>query len=119
MAEPGCSEFTGEVVNRPDVKAMIERVHFGVHPDAEAAGYNKMTTILAIKLKDGRNITGRSDFGKGSPANPMSFDEVADKFLDCAAYAKIPSDHAKRIVQTVAKLEELSDVKTLTALLAL
>ena len=45
-----------------------------------------MTTILAINLKDGRVIKGRSDFGKGSPVNPMTFDDVAAKLpLLCLA----------------------------------
>jgi 2-methylcitrate dehydratase PrpD len=112
----GLREFTTEVVNRPEVKAMIERVHFGVHPEAEAAGYNKMTTILTLKLKDGRTITGKADFGKGSPANPMSYDEVAAKFLDCAAFAKWPEQKAKQIVAMVRKLEDVPNVAALTAL---
>jgi hypothetical protein len=95
---------------------MIGRVHFGVHQVAEAAGYNKMTTIIDIHLRDGRTISGSADFGKGSPANPMSYDEVAAKFLDCAAFAKWPGDNAKVIVDMVRKLEGLPDVRTLTAL---
>jgi len=83
----GLPEFTDEVVNRDDVQAMIAKVKFGVHPEAEAAGYDKMTTIIDIHLKDGRTISGRSDFGKGSPANPMSYDEEADKFRGCAEFA--------------------------------
>jgi len=53
---------------------MIERIDYNVHPEAEAAGYEKMTTLIDIKLADGRTISGRADFGKGSPANPMSDD---------------------------------------------
>src|SRR4030095_13130995 len=68
----GLAEFTDEVVNRPDVQAMIERIEFGVHPEAEAAGYDKMTTIIDIELADGRTIFGRAGFGKGSPTKPMS-----------------------------------------------
>jgi 2-methylcitrate dehydratase PrpD len=37
----GLNEFTDEIVNRPDVQAMIQKVEFGVHPEAEAAGYDK------------------------------------------------------------------------------
>ena len=44
----GLAEFTDEVVNRSDVKAMIEKIDYGVHPVAEAAGYEKMTTIIDI-----------------------------------------------------------------------
>ena len=114
----GLNEFTDEIVNRAEVQSLIERVHFGVHPEAEAAGYNKMTTILEIHLRDGRTISGRADFGKGSPANPMSYEEEAAKFLDCASFAKWPAAKAKAVVEAVTHLENLKDVRTLTALCA-
>ena len=69
---------------------MIQKVHFGVHPEAENAGYDKMTTIIDVDLADGRRLGGRADFGKGSPSHPMSYDEVADKFRECAAYSRWP-----------------------------
>jgi 2-methylcitrate dehydratase PrpD len=114
----GLSEFTDEVVNRPEVREMIGRVEFGVDPVAEAAGYNKMTTIIDIKLKDGRTISGRADVAKGNPANPMSYEEEAAKFLDCAAFAKWPVAKAKAIVEMVRGIEQVADVRALTALCA-
>jgi 2-methylcitrate dehydratase PrpD len=114
----GLSQFSDEVVNRPEVQAMIERVHFGVNPVAEAAGYNKMTTILDIRLQNGRVISGRADFAKGSPAIPMTADEAADKFLDCAAFARFPIVQARRVVDLVRKLETTSDIRILTAQLS-
>jgi 2-methylcitrate dehydratase PrpD len=114
----GLPEFTDEVVNRPDVQEMIARVNFGVHPQAEAAGYDKMTTIIDIHLKGGRVVSGRADFGKGSPANPMSYDEVADKFRGCAEFAGWPAGKSEKIVETVRALEGLESVRALTALLA-
>ena len=97
---------------------MISRIHLGVNPVAEAAGYNKMTTILDIRMSDGRTISGRADFAKGSPAIPMTYQEVADKFLDCAAFAHWPREKANNVVETVSRLETVSDIRTLTALLA-
>jgi 2-methylcitrate dehydratase PrpD len=103
----GLAEFTDEVVLRPDMKSMIEKIDFVVDEDAEAAGYHKMTTIIDIQLADGRTISGRSDFGKGSPANPMSYDEVADKFRENAAYAKFPAGQAESVVAMVRDFETL------------
>lgn len=114
----GLAEFTDEVVNRPDVQAMIQKVDFGVHPEAEAAGYDKMTSILEIALTDGRKISGRADFGKGSPANPMSYEEVADKFRECAGFSRWPKDQAERVIELVKALEELRDVRELSMLLS-
>ena len=106
------------VVNRPDVQAMINRVRFYADPEAEKEGYDKMTTIIKITLKDGRTITGRADFGKGSPTNPMSYDEVAEKFQGCAAFAEWPKAKSTQVIDLVRKLENVSDVRTLTALLS-
>lgn len=114
----GLPEFTDEVVNRDDVRAMIERIHFGVHPEAEAAGYDKMTTIIDIHLKDGGTVSGRADFGKGSPANPMSYDEVADKFRGCAEFARWDSRRTEEIIEIVRGLETLGSVRELAALLS-
>jgi 2-methylcitrate dehydratase PrpD len=110
------TKFSDAVVNRPEVQDMITRVRFYTDPEAETAGYDKMTTILNITLKDGRILTGRADFGKGSPTNPMSYAEVAEKFLGCAAFAEWPSAKANQVIELVRKLEDISDIRTLTAL---
>ena len=114
----GLAEFTDQVVNRPDVRKVIEKVDFGVHPEAEAAGYEKMTTIIDIELADGRKIGGRADFGKGSPAHPMSDDELATKFRECAAWGKLPKASADKVVDRVFNLEKLESIRELTRLLA-
>jgi 2-methylcitrate dehydratase PrpD len=111
----GLNQFTDEVVNRPDIQAMIRRVQFQTDPEAEKAGYDKMTTIIRIKLKDGRTISGRSDFAKGSPQIPMSYDEVADKFRDCAKFANWPDSKAEQVVSLVSRLEDVKDINELTA----
>jgi 2-methylcitrate dehydratase PrpD len=113
----GLAEFTDEVVNRSDVKAMIEKIDYGVHPVAEAAGYEKMTTIIDIELTDGRKISGSADFGKGSPANPMTDDELANKFRECAAWGKLPGASAEKIVDLVFGLEKVKNIRELTKLL--
>src|SRR5229473_4850230 len=110
------TKFTDAMANRDDVQKMIERIRFYVDPEAEKAGYDKMTTILKITLKDGRRISGRADFGKGSPTNPMSYDEVAEKFRGCAAFAEWPSAKANQVIDLVRKLEDVPDIRTLTAL---
>ncbi|TCR64214.1 MmgE/PrpD family protein [Bosea sp. BK604] len=115
----GLAEFTDEVVNRPDVKAMIEKVDFVVDEEAEAAGYDKMTTLITITLKDGRTISGRADFGKGSPANPMSYDEVSDKFRETAGFARLGKDRIEDVIGMVRDLETLPTIERLMAQLRL
>jgi len=115
----GLAEFTDTVVNRADVRRMIEKIEFGVHPEAEAAGYEKMTTIIDIELAGGRTVSGRADFGKGSPANPMSDAELADKFRECAAWGGLPAASAGKVIDLVFNLEKLKSIRELTRLLAI
>jgi hypothetical protein len=77
-----------------------------------------MTTIIDIELNDGRTVSGRADFGKGSPVNPMSDRELADKFRECAAWGKLPGAQAEKVVDMVFGLEKLKSVRELTRLLA-
>jgi 2-methylcitrate dehydratase PrpD len=113
----GLNEFTDETVLRDDVQAMIQKVDFVIDERAEAAGYHLMTTYIDIELKDGRKISGMADFGKGSPANPMSYEEVSTKFLECAEFANWDQGKAKEIVGMVAEFEKLGDIRGLMALL--
>jgi 2-methylcitrate dehydratase PrpD len=113
----GLPQFTDAVVKRPDVQAMIPRINFYVDPEAEAAGFDKMTSIIKIHMKDGKVIAGRAEFAKGSPANPMSFDEVADKFRGCAEFAKWPKEKTEAAIAFIAGIDGVPDVSRLAALL--
>jgi 2-methylcitrate dehydratase PrpD len=114
----GLAQFTDAVVNRRDVKKMIGKIEFGVHPEAEAAGYEKMTTIIDIELTDGRAVGGRADFGKGSPTNPMTDEELAAKFRECAAWGGLPAARAEEVVDRVFRLEKMRSIRELTRLVA-
>jgi 2-methylcitrate dehydratase PrpD len=115
----GLGEFNDATVNREDVQEMIRRVDFVVDPEAEAAGYDKMTSIITVETTDGEVVRGRADFGKGSPDNPMSFEEVAQKFRGCADFAGWDSARADRIVSLVADIDHLADLRELSDCLSL
>ena len=108
--EAGLAHFTDEVVNRQDVQAMIRKIDFGMHPEAEAAGFDKMTTIIEIELDDGRVLKGQADFGKGSPANPMSDAELSDKFRQCAAWGGLDKQRTDALLDVAWRIEKLPDI---------
>jgi 2-methylcitrate dehydratase PrpD len=114
----GLAEYVDAVVARPDVQEMIRKINFYVDPEAEQAGFDKMTSILKVHMKDGSVASGRAQFAKGSPANPMSYDEVADKFRDCARFAQWPSQNAEAVIESVRTIETAADLRKLTTLLA-
>ena len=113
----GLAEFTDAVVNAPEIKAMMDRIDFAAFGKIEP-GYTNTTTFVEIDLTDGKTLSGRVDYPKGSPQDPMSYDEVAEKFQECADFAEWPEPKARRIVALVRDFETLPDVRALTAALS-
>jgi 2-methylcitrate dehydratase PrpD len=114
----GLGQFTDQVAQRPDVREMIGKINYYVDPEAEQAGFDKMTSILRIHLKNGEVVAGRAEFGKGSPADPMSFEEAALKFRGCAEYAEWPKEKTEGIITFVKTLENVPDMKMLAPMLS-
>jgi 2-methylcitrate dehydratase PrpD len=68
-------------------------------------------------MKDGRVISTRTDPAKGSPKNPMTYEEVADKFRTNAEFASWPAAKTAAIITLVSSLERATSMGPLTAAL--
>ncbi len=120
LRRAGLAEYSDAVVNRRDIQEAIAKIDYTVFSDeeADAKGYTLWTTFLDIKLKDGRTLSARVDVAKGSATLPMSEEEVARKFRECAEFAKLPSGQAEKIIDLVLHLEKVKDIRELTRLLS-
>ncbi len=122
----GLTQFTDAVVQRPDVQDMVRRVKFYVDPEFNKRGGHGDSlqsllvegSIIKIHMKDGRVVSGRTEAAKGSPENPMTYEEVADKFRGNAEFAKWPAQKAESVIELVKSLESAPDVSRLTAALS-
>jgi 2-methylcitrate dehydratase PrpD len=76
-----------------------------------------MTSLLRIHLKSGQVLSGRAEFAKGSPADPMTYDEVAQKFRGNAEFAKWPEEKTTAVIELVKSIERLPNLDRLTAAL--
>ena len=119
LRKAGLAEYSDEVVNRPDIQDVIRKTDYTVFSDeeAEAKGYHLWTTFLDLTLKDGRTISARVDAAKGSADYPMTEEEVAEKFRDCAAFAKMPKNSVEKAIDLVLNLEKVADIRDLTNVL--
>lgn len=119
MRRAGLAEFTDVVVNRPEVQQVIGKIDYGTYSDAEAAAqhYMFLTTFLDIEMKDGRRFSARVDAARGSAAFPMSEGVVLEKFRECARFAHWPAQRTEKLIELILRLEEVGDVRLLTALL--
>ncbi len=109
LGRAGLGQFQDDVVNRPELQAMVALVDVYNIPDADAAGADTMRSYVEVRLMAGRAVSGQGDFARGSPEKPMSFDDTVAKFEGCADFAGLPRDRVGRIVSTVRNLEAVPD----------
>jgi len=101
------AQFTDERVNAPEIVAMRRRVVIHTEPDLKPEA-----AIVSVTLKDGRAITSRVDVAVGTPANPLTDEQLQAKYLALAG--PVLSDGvARELAEVVRRLESLNDVARL------
>ena len=121
----GLATFSDEAVNRPAVKALYPKIDIKedprcgggdpniAHLTAGARGFVE----VEVHLTDGRSETIRIDVSPGHPTRELSWDEIRQKFLDCAGHGGIESARAERAFDALVRFDECSDVNDVVDLL--
>jgi len=107
-------EFTDEKVTTPEVQDLMSKVKL-VELDSEVKEgqtHSDPRQVVTVKLQNGNAYSHHVPFAKGEPQNPMSLEEIIDKFRDCAGTVLSPLD-IERTVDLVLKLESLPDITEL------
>ena len=88
-----------------------------VHDPALDINYpERYTSIVELYLKDGRMLSRRVEFAKGTRENPLTPDEVRGKYLRLTA-SVIPRARAEAIAAHVESIDRAPDLRRLGALL--
>jgi len=82
--------------------------------DFEKTGYNVST--VEMYLKDGRVLRKKVTCHKGQHENPMTEEELRDKFRGCALKV-LSKDLTENIIEAVDRLETLDNISKITKLL--
>jgi 2-methylcitrate dehydratase PrpD len=114
----GCvtlGHFTEKAVSRPDLQLLLQRVEYRVPEDWQkgAGPWKQGHGRVEVRLKDGSVRRGVTTAPKGDAANPMSDEELAIKFLECATLA-LGEERAKDALELVRSFERLEEVRRLT-----
>ena len=101
---PGLAAFGEAAIGDAQVKDLAGRTAVTIDPQfADARG--DYPTRLAVMLKNGRTVEEVRVYASGTPQNPMSSAQMAEKFFDCAKEA-VSADAAKQIFATLSTLGE-------------
>jgi 2-methylcitrate dehydratase PrpD len=105
--------FTDEKVKRPDVQDAFSKVQVICDDSIPEPGpYCPVT----VELKNGTRHNFTAKVAKGDPRNPMTEDEVIEKFRGNAK-AMLAEDRATNLITAVQNLESIDNVGKLASLL--
>ena len=106
----GLRELTDECVNRPEVRAMMQRVSIATTDTAcPIEPVFALTDRVELELADGRRLdSGEIRFPRGNSKLPLTAEELKMKFDDCTA--DIHDLDAAALYRQLAALESLDNV---------
>ena len=108
----GIAQFQDRKVRAKKVVELMKRVTLCVDDELEKLGYDQVRSRIRIRLNHGRVIEGRYDVARGHPEKPMSWEELGDKFRDCAGLVLADKD-AETVIQSVARIEKMKSLSPL------
>jgi 2-methylcitrate dehydratase PrpD len=110
-------DFTDQKVQDPKIQELIHKVTFSIRPDLNTIEHSgNPSTTVKVTLKDGREFTKTVDEARGTPENPLTGDEIRDKFRQCVKGIQ-PKKEMEKTIALVGDLENLKKISTLTDLL--
>jgi len=78
----GLQEYTEEAIKDPKVHEIAKKITIEIDPEIQKLYPNPRSMIVQIKDKKGNIYSSRVDYPKGDPENPMTDEELTDKFID-------------------------------------
>ncbi len=106
------ADFTPEGMAQPDVLRLAQLINHSYD-----ASLDQRNGIMEMFTSDGSHLIQRVDVPLGQPDNPLSDEQLAAKFRDCASHSLMPlsPQAVENTIQMVASLELLPDVSTLAS----
>lgn len=117
----GLPEYTDERTGRADIQSFLERVNVKVDPELEKElnrgdGLSRWGAAkVAIKLKDGRDFSEKRHTTKGYPEMPMQWDELVEKYRECADYAGVAQKGIK-VEESIGLLKQIEGLDNIRQL---
>src|ERR1022692_4592092 len=109
-------QFTMEKIMDAKIRAQLKKVEVVADSEIEKVFPALQRVIVNITTTDGRTFTKQLDFPKGDPRNPLTDQEVEEKFA-ALAEGVLSSGAQKKVKEAIWNLEDSDSVRKVMALL--
>lgn len=98
----GLDEFTETFINNLEIQAITDKVTVSDIEELTALCPQKRVAVVTVRTKNA-DFTQRVDYPKGEPENPISQQELENKFLGLAMYGGLSKDECEEVINEVWK----------------
>jgi 2-methylcitrate dehydratase PrpD len=112
-------EVTEKAIKEADILSLAQRIT-PVLDNRCKTGLSVGSSIMEMTTQDGQTFVKETRLPKGNHRNPLSMDEVVEKFKKCVSFSArtFRHEHVVKMLDLFNKLEELQEVRAITELLA-
>jgi 2-methylcitrate dehydratase PrpD len=112
----GLGEFQLSRIRSEEVKQMMKRVEYRVDTELDRTFPEQWCATAEILTKDGKRLFTKVEYCKGDPENPLTWEELIEKFHDLSSRFWSVNRRVK-IVEQVRNLEKVRDIREWSSLL--
>ena len=113
----GLDEYTEANLRSPRLRELMSRVVCVADPELDKVYPKQWPASVEIITKDERKLSTKINYPKGDPENPLSWEELIQKFNHLSAPV-FSEDRRAEIISRVRSLETEPSISSLSSLLA-
>lgn len=110
------AQFTMEKITDPKIREQLNKVEVVADPGIEKVFPALQRVIVHIDTKDGHSFNKQLDYPKGDPRNPLTDEELEEKFASLAE-GVLTKPAQQKVKEAVWNLERVESVSELMALM--
>ena len=112
----GLDEFQLSKIKSEKVKQTMRLVECVVDPELDRTFPKQWCATAEILTREGKKYFAKVDYCKGDPENPLSWDELIEKFHGLC-HRRMTKERRLKVVEEVRRLEKVRDLKKWSFLL--
>lgn len=110
------SHFNKETLEDPIIQGLIPKIEVRPNSEINALFPEVKRAVVTITTRDGSEYKREKDYAKGEPQNPLSNEELIEKFRS-NTHNILSIHHQDELIEMTMHLEDLSDLNDFLTLL--
>lgn len=96
-------DFSAENIADVNINSLAKKVYVKDNEALTKLCPEKRASVVTVTMNDGKEICRRIDYAKGEPENPLSREELEDKFRGLATYGGLTKSECDEVIHEIWK----------------